>query len=183
MEMTIPATPTPSSVEALTKVAAEALTDSMVERLVVTGSTGLEVLDRLNDPDTRAAVHHLLDGLTAMHTGGSLDTIFQAAAVLNAARSALSDEMVERFCSFVETMVTNLATTEIAELARDTERSLYDAAQCCTTQDQPKSLWGLLPRLFKPETVRTLNLLLAFANCLSDRTQGYTGRPEPTPLD
>ncbi len=183
MEMTFPDVPAPSHVEELGKAAAAALTDSMVERLVTTGSTGLELLDRLNNPDTRAAVHHLLDGLTAMHAGGSLDTIFQFAAMLNAARSALSDEMVERFCSFVETMVTNLATTEIAELARDTERSLYDAAQCCNTEEQPKSMWALLPRLFKPESVRTLNLLLAFANCLSARTQGDTGRSEPTPLD
>ena len=41
----------------LSLAAREALTDGMVERLTTMGGNGLELLDRLNDPDTSAAVH------------------------------------------------------------------------------------------------------------------------------
>ncbi|MEZ5784941.1 MAG: hypothetical protein R3D62_00305 [Xanthobacteraceae bacterium] len=60
--------------EGMLDAASAALTDSMVERLATTVATGLEILDRVNDPDTRAALHRLIDGLTTMHTTGSLDT-------------------------------------------------------------------------------------------------------------
>lgn len=67
-----------------------------------------------------------------------------AAAVAHAARSAASDSMVERLTEFAESMVTNMATPEIAVLARDTERALYDAQRCCDAPDAPKSLWGVI---------------------------------------
>jgi hypothetical protein len=44
--------------------------------------------------------------------------------------------------------------------------SLFDAARCCEGADAPKTLLGLVRCLFKPEIVRTLNLLLAFSICL-----------------
>ena len=46
----------PSEIERLTLAAREALTDSMVERLAVTGSNALELIDRLNDEGTSAAL-------------------------------------------------------------------------------------------------------------------------------
>ena len=54
----------------LGEAAAAALTDAMVERRATTVSTGLEILDRVNDPDTRAALHRLIDDLTTMHITG-----------------------------------------------------------------------------------------------------------------
>ncbi|SEH40421.1 hypothetical protein [Magnetospirillum fulvum] len=159
----------------------DALTDGMVERLVTTGANGLELLDRLNDPDTRAAVHRLLDGLTTLHNSGGLDTLFEIAAVAHAARSAASDSMVERLTEFAESMVTNMATPEIAELARDTERALYDAQRCCDAPDAPKSLWGVIKYLFKPETVRMLYLAIAFGRCWQDNAKTTAKSMVPVP--
>lgn len=122
------------------EAATAALTDAMVERLVTTASTGLEVLDRLNDPETRSAVHRLIDGLTILHSTGGLDTPFELATMVQAARSAATDDMVERLYHFLETMVSNLATLEVAELARDVELSLYEGARCCEGPDAPKTL-------------------------------------------
>jgi uncharacterized protein YjgD (DUF1641 family) len=163
--------------------ASAALTDGMIERLVATGSSGIELLDRLNDPDTKAAVHCALDGLTALHRSGGLDTLFEILAVAHAVRAAATDGMVERLTVFVETIVTNLATEEVAELARDTERAFYDAAQRCSSAETPQSLWGVMRCLFKPETVRTLNLLLAFGSCMQDRATHFAGGMKPIPRD
>lgn len=152
--------------------ASEALTDSMLDRLVTTGTSGLEIVDRLNDPDTRGAIHRLLDGLTAMHTTGSLDTVFEIVALVHAMRAAATDSMVERLTMFLETMMTNLATQEVAELARDVEQALYDAGNACNDPNAPKSLFGVLKALSRPEGVRTLNLLLAVGQSLQTRAQG-----------
>ena len=100
---------------ALGKAAGSALNDGMVERLASTAAGGLELLDRLNDPDTKAAVHRLIDGVTSLHASGGMDTLFEMATVVHAVRSAASDEMVERLYYTVEMLVTNLATREIAE--------------------------------------------------------------------
>ncbi|MCW5699057.1 MAG: hypothetical protein KIT00_04385 [Rhodospirillales bacterium] len=159
--------------------ASQALTDAMVERLVTTGSHGLEVLDRLNDEDTRAAVHRAIDGLTTMYTTGSLDAVFEMAEMLQAARAAMTDQMVERLYHFMETMVTSLATQDIAQFARDAELSLYEAADWCNSPRAPKGMWGVLRSLSKPETIQTLNLLVAFGNCLRERTKSFQGRLEP----
>ncbi len=166
-----------SAMEGLGEAAAAALTDGMVERMATTVATGLEILDRVNDPDTRAAMHRLIDGLTTMHTTGALDTVFEAAEVMQAARSAVTDDMIERLYHFLEVMITNLATREIAELARDTEMSLYQAARHCDDPNSPKSAFGVVRELFKPESVRTLNLLLAFGNVLRERVESASARP------
>ena len=158
--------------------ASHALTDAMVERLVTTASHGLEVLDRLNDDETRAAVHRLLDGLTTIHSTGALDAVFQLAEMLQAARSAMTDQMIERLYHFMETMVSNLATQDIAELARDAEASLYDAAEWCDGPEAPKGMLGVLRSLSKPETVQTLNLLVAFGNAMRQRTKSSHGYRE-----
>ncbi len=51
----------PDEMTRLTLAAREALTDSMVERLAMLGGNALELLDRLNDPNTSAAVHTMID--------------------------------------------------------------------------------------------------------------------------
>jgi hypothetical protein len=158
--------------------ASAALTDGMVERLVATGTTGLEVLDRLNDPDTKAAVHRVLDGLTALHVTGGLDTLFELVDVAHAARSAASDSMVERLTVFLETMASNLATQEIAELARDVERALYDAGQRCANEP-PRNLFSVLRRLFTTDGVKTMNLMLTFGKCWHERALAHAGVEEP----
>ena len=57
--------------ERLTLAAREALTDGMVERLAALGGNALELLDRLNDRATNAAVHSLIDRLTELHKVGA----------------------------------------------------------------------------------------------------------------
>lgn len=167
-----------TAMEGMLDAASAALTDSMVERLATTVSTGLEILDRVNDPDTRAALHRLIDGLTTMHTTGSLDTVFETVQVIEAARAAMTDDMIERLYHLVEVMASNLATREIAELARNTEVSLYEAARRCEGDEGPKSLIGLVRLLLKPETMQTLNLLLAFGNAMRQRVEYRTAMPE-----
>lgn len=164
-----------SAMEGMLEAASAALTDSMVERLATTVSTGLEILDRLNNPDTRAALHRVIDGLTVMHTTGSLDTIFEAAQIIEAARAAMTDEMIERLYHTVEVMANNLATPEIAELARNTEMSFYEAARRCDSDKGPKSMVGMVRLLLRPETMQTLNLLLAFGNEMRQRMEAPNG--------
>lgn len=158
------------------QAAAAAMTDSMLERLVTTSSTGLELVDRLNDPDTKAAVHRLLDGLTALHTTGALDTIFELASVAHSVRAAATDSMVERLTHFLETMITNLATPEIAELARETELALYDAVGAVADQPPPSSLWALYKKVSKPETLQMINLMLAFGTAMHRRARVLAGK-------
>lgn len=150
----------------------------MVERLVTTCAHGIEVLDRLNDDETRAAVHHLLDGVTAMHKSGSLDAIVEVAQTMQAARAAMTDQMIERLYVFMETMVTSLAT-------QDAELSIHDAVDYCESAHAPTGLWGVIRSLSKPETIQTLNLMVAFGNCLRERTKRFEGRldPESAPED
>ena len=167
-------TPPTSPLEAVARAATEALTDGMVERLAVTGGHGLELLDRLNDDETRAAVHHALDALTTMHRTGQLDTLVEVVSLAHSARAALTDGMVERLCQFIEVMITNLATAEIAELARETEGAFYDAAQECAAS-APKSLFGVVRELAKPETLRMISLMLAFGRSLEGRSKHFAG--------
>ena len=75
----------------LVLAAREALTDSMVERLAATGANALELIDRLNDEATSAALHSLIDRLTEMHKVGALDTLCDTVMMLHAARNALTD--------------------------------------------------------------------------------------------
>lgn len=159
--------------------ASQALNDAMVERLVTTAAHGIEVLDRLNDEDTRAAVHRLIDGLTTMHVTGSLDGVLELAEMLQAARSAMTDQMVERLYGFMETMVTSLATQNVAQFAQDAELSLYEAADWCNGPEAPKGMLGVLRSLSKPETIQTLNLMVAFGNCLRERTRSFDGHLKP----
>ena len=171
---TLSATPAASPLESVTRAATEALTDGMVERLAVTGAHGLELLDRLNDEETRAALHHALDALTAMHRSGQIDTVLEVVSVAHAMRAAFTNSMVERLTQFIEVMITNLATAEIAELARETEAAFYDATQECATA-RPRTLFGLIRELNRPETLRMISLMLAFGRSLEARSKTFAG--------
>ena len=180
MDATITSPPV-SPFESLGRAAADGMTDGMVDRLAIAGSNGLELLDRLNDDETRAAVHHALDALTSMHRNGQIETLLEMVSLAHAARSALTDVMVDRLCQFIEVMITNLATAEIAELARETEGAFYDATQECAASP-PKTLIGLVRELSKPETLRMISLMLAFGRSLESRSKNFAGgmsvRPE-----
>ncbi|HED14710.1 MAG TPA: hypothetical protein ENI62_13830 [Gammaproteobacteria bacterium] len=146
----------------LVKAASEALTDGMVERMATTGSNALEVLDRLNDEDTRDAVMHIIDRLTELHRSGATDTLFDVVALLHAGRSALTDNMVERLVVWAETMVSNVANEHLAEFAGEACGAIHEAAEE-TAQVKCGGLMSTISLLGKPETQQALRFMLAFA--------------------
>ena len=159
--------------ERLTLAAREALTDGMVERLATLGGNGLELLDRLNEPATNAAVHSLIDRLTELHKVGAIDTICDLALTLHAARNALTDSMVERLFAFAESMINTVGNEAMGELAEDARMALEDAAHETAKAPAPKGgVMSTLSLLSKPETQRSLAFLLAFSNKLQGRTAG-----------
>ena len=91
----------PSDVERLAKAVAEAMTDSMVERLTITGANSLEVVDKLNNEDTREALMYCMDRVTDLHKVGALETLFSLLELVHGAKSAMTDSMVDRLFVFV----------------------------------------------------------------------------------
>ncbi|MBV1701836.1 MAG: hypothetical protein KGQ46_08460 [Hyphomicrobiales bacterium] len=149
----------------------EALTDQMVERLATTGATGLELLDRLNDETTNAAVHSLIDRLTEVHRAGALDTAFDLIVAAHAVRNALTDQMVERLVGFVEHMVTNVANEDVGDLVTHARSAMAESAQ--EAANMPTGgLMATISLLQKPETQRSLKFLLAFAGKMQDHATG-----------
>jgi len=147
----------------LVQAATDAMTDGMVERMATTGGNALEVLDRLNDDDTRDAVMHVIDGLTDLHRSGALDTLFEMVTLMHGARSALTDSMVERLVIWAETMISNVANEHLAEFAGETVDAMHEAA---VETSQIKSSGGListLSMLSKPETQQAMKFLMTFA--------------------
>jgi hypothetical protein len=134
----------------LTLAAREALTDSMVERLAVTGANALELIDRLNDEQTSTAMHALIDRLTELHRAGALDTVCDLIMTVHAARNALTDNMVERLFAFFEHMINTVGNEAMGELAEHTRNDSANsppprgtapavgAAKPCL----PARLWG-----------------------------------------
>ena len=156
----------PDEMTRLTVAAREALTDSMVERLAMLGGNALELLDRLNDPDTSAAVHSMIDRVTELHKVGALDTVCDLALALHAARNALTDTMVERLFMFVESMINTVGNEEMGELAHNT-RLAYESAVEETAKAAPRGgLLAVVQMLSKPEAQRSLAFLLAFGEKL-----------------
>jgi uncharacterized protein YjgD (DUF1641 family) len=159
--------------ERLTLAAREALTDGMVERLATLGGNGLELLDRLNEPATNAAVHSLIDRLTELHKVGAIDTICDLALTLHAVRNALTDNMVERLFMFAESMINTVGNEAMGELAENARMALEDAAHETAKAPAPKGgVMSTLSMLSKPETQRSLAFLLAFSNKLQGRAAG-----------
>jgi len=164
----------PDEMTRLTVAAREALTDGMVERLAMLGGNALELLDRLNDPNTSAAVHTMIDRLTELHKVGALDTVCDLALTLHAVRNALTDNMVERLFMFAESMINTVGNEAMGELAENTRLALEEAAQESAKAPTPKGgVMSTLSLLSKPETQRSLAFLLAF----SAKLQGRSGGP------
>jgi uncharacterized protein YjgD (DUF1641 family) len=71
-------------------------------------------------------------------------------------------------------MITNLATAEIAGLARETEAAFHGAAQECAASP-PKTLFGIVRELTSPESVRMISLIMAFGRSLEARSKHFAG--------
>jgi len=162
----------PDEMGRLTLAAREALTDNMVERLAMLGGNALELLDRLNDPNTSAAVHTMIDRLTELHKVGALDTVCDLALTLHAVRNALTDNMVERLFMFVENMINTLGNEAMGELAENARVSLEEAAREAKAAAPRGGMMAALSLLSKPETQRSLAFLLAFSSKLQGRAGG-----------
>jgi len=154
----------------LTLAAREALTDSMVERLAVTGANALELLDRLNDERTSAAVHALIDRLTELHKVGALDTLCDTVMLLHAARNASTDNIVERLFAFFEQMINTVGNEAMGTVADNARQALDEAAAEAAAQTPRGGLFATLSLLSKPEAQRSLSFLLSFGEKLQQRT-------------
>ncbi len=150
----------------LTIAAREALTDSMVERLAVTGANALELIDRLNDEDTSAAVHALIDRVTELHKVGALDTVCDTLMLVHAMRNALTDNMVERLFTFFEQMINTVGNEAMGELAQSTRLAVEAAAEETARTTPRGGVFAMLSMLSKPEAQRSLAFLLAFGEKL-----------------
>lgn len=154
---------TQDSTQRLVQAATDAMTDGMVERMATTGGNALEVLDRLNDDDTRDAVMHAIDGLTDLHRSGALDTLFELVTLMHGARSALTDSMVERLVIWAETMISNVANEHLAEFAGETVDAMHEAAVETAQEKSGGGLMSTLSMLSQPETQQALKFLMTFA--------------------
>ena len=153
-------------VQRLVGVINDALTDGMVERAAGTYGNMLEVIDHIAEPDTLAAIHAILDELTTLHRTGGLATLFDTIHMFNAFRNATTDGIVERGAIFVEHMVNNLATEEIATLASNATSAMHEAAEESAKVKHGGGLFSTLGMLGKPETQASLHFLLNFAQKL-----------------
>ncbi|MDP6876749.1 MAG: hypothetical protein QF521_24815 [Alphaproteobacteria bacterium] len=162
----------PESLDRLITAAGDALTDQMVERLTGTVGNGLELLDRLNDDDTREAVHSLLDELTVLHRTGGLTAAFELIRLLNAIRDAMTDGMVERLAGFMEHMVTNLANEEIADLAHTAKEAVNGAIRDSSDYAAPGGIMATVKMLGDPETQASIIFLRSLADNLRKSEPG-----------
>jgi len=160
----------PDEMGRLTLAAREALTDNMIERLATLGGNALELLDRLNDPNTSAAVHTMIDRLTELHKVGALDTVCDLAMTLHAVRNALTDNMVERLFMFAESMINTVGNEAMGELAENARLALEEAASEAKGATPKGGMMATLSLLSKPETQRSLAFLLAFSAKLQERS-------------
>jgi uncharacterized protein YjgD (DUF1641 family) len=152
--------------------AREAMTDSMVERIAITGANALELLDRLNDEQTSAALHTALDRLTELHRLGALNTLFDFVTLLHSARDAATDNILDRLFTFFEQMINTVGNEEMGMLAGNARAALEEAAEE-TEKSPPRSgLMPMLSMLSKPETQRGLAFLIAFSAKLQRHTMG-----------
>ena len=141
----------------------EALTDSMVERLAVTGSNALEVVDRLNDETTRDAIHTVLDRLTELHRIGALDTLFDLVGIIHASKSASTDAIVERMFAFVEQMMNTFGSDNLARLAEGVTGAIENAVAETASAKPSGGLISTVSMLSSAETQKSLLFLLSVA--------------------
>jgi uncharacterized protein YjgD (DUF1641 family) len=149
----------------------DALSDSMVERLTATAANGLELVDKLNEPDIKDGVMALLDAVGTMHRTGALQTVIDAVFLIHALRATVNDSMVERIFSFVEHMWNNLGTEELATLAHEAKGAMEDALDHCDIPGAGGGLLGTVKMLSKPETQEALRFMLAFSCSLRKRAE------------
>lgn len=148
----------------LATAAREALTDQMIERVAVTGGNAMELLDRLNDEDTNAAVHRLADRLTEMHKIGALDSACDMILLVHGMRAALTDSIIERLFAFAENLLNTVANDDVCGLVDNARIALNDAAAEAAKMPANGGLWSTVALLSKPETQRGLQFLMNFAN-------------------
>ncbi len=158
-----------SEVTRLMEAAGDALTDSMVERLSITASNAMEVVDRLNDEDTKDAILSAIDSLTELHRIGALNTLFDTVAVLHSARSAATDNIVERFFIFVEHMLNTVGNENLANLVDDARIALDEAVEDTANRPVSGGMLATLSMLGKPECQRALQFMLCFTDKLQSR--------------
>lgn len=166
--------PTNMPVDELTRAGVairEALTDQMVERFVATGANAMELVDRLNDEGTHAAVHSLIDRLTEVHKAGALDTAFDMVMAVHAVRNAMTDQMIERLVCYVEHMLTNVANEDVGNLVNNARSALSESAAEVAQNPAKGGLMGTIALLTKPETQRSLQFLLSFAGKLQSHAE------------
>jgi len=147
----------------LVKAATDAMTDGMVERMATTGGNALEVLDRLNDDDTRDAIMNTIDRLTELNRSGALDTLFDVVILMHGLRAAMTDSMVERLVIWAETMINNVANEHLAEFAGETVDAMHEAAVETAAQKSSGGLISTMAMLSKPETQQAIKFMMNFA--------------------
>jgi len=147
----------------LVQAASEAMTDGMVERMATTGGNALEVLDCLNDEDTRDAIMSTIDRLTELNRSGALDTLFDLVILMHGMRSAMTDSMVERLVIWAETMINNVANEHLAEFAGETVDAMHEAAVETAAQKSSGGLMSTIGMLSKPETQQAIKFMMNFA--------------------
>jgi uncharacterized protein YjgD (DUF1641 family) len=161
---------TAEEMQRLFGVVTDSLTDGMIERAASTAGNLLEVADHISEPDTLAAIHSVLDELTTLHRTGGLTSVFEAIHLFNAFRNATTDGIVERGAEFIEHMVNNLASEEIASLASNACAAMHEAADETAGVRYGGGLFSTLALLKKPETQASLHFLLTFAQKLQAKT-------------
>jgi len=156
----------------LATAARDALTDQMVERLATSGGNALELLDRLNDEPTSAAIHGLIDRVTELHKVGALDTAVDLLMLAHAARSALTDSMIERLFAYVEHMAASVGHEDMGDLVHNARVAMDEAAHEVAKSPAKGGMLATLSLLSKPETQQSLQFLLSFAGKLKAKTTG-----------
>lgn len=154
----------------------EALTDTMVERLATTAGAALEVVDRLNEEDTRAAVHDAIDKLGELHRAGAIETLFETVLLIHAMRSAVTDSIVDRLFAFVEHAANTLGSDDMTALVDDVFTSLNEAGEKTAATPAPGGFMSTLSLLTKPESQKSLQFLLNFGDALRRHQDASAGR-------
>jgi uncharacterized protein YjgD (DUF1641 family) len=152
-----------ADLESLVRALQDSLTDGMVERLASTAGNTLEVVDRLNDEDTREAVLYIINRVTELHRLGALETLFQMVTLVHGVREAMTDGMVERLFAFMEHTVNNLANENVSILANHAGKAMSEAAKASSARPPSGGLMSTISLLSKPESQQALHFLLDFA--------------------
>jgi len=165
----------PDEVQRLIVAFRDIMTDTMVDRLAATAEGALALIDRLNDPETRNAVHTSIDRFTELHRIGALDTLFECALLVHAMRSSMTDSIVDRLSTFVEQMANTLGSDAMVGCADDVLCALESAAAATPKESAKGGLFATIALMSKPESQQSLQFLLNFGEALR-RSQERSGR-------